>query len=69
MPIRDMQRFAEVRRQGDTTMGERRKLLESHLHEVIERIAELQRDLTAVTDKIATYQTMRQARDHQHSDP
>ena len=60
MPIRDMQRFAELRRKGDRTIGDRRALLEAHRDEVLERIAELQRDLAAVTDKITTYQTMEQ---------
>ena len=68
MPIRDMQRFAELRRQGDRTISERRALLEAHRDEVLERIGELQRDLTAVTDKITTYQTMEQDCDHQHPD-
>jgi hypothetical protein len=42
MPIRHMQRFAELRRHGDATMGERRVLLEAHRDEVLARIAELQ---------------------------
>jgi DNA-binding transcriptional MerR regulator len=58
MPIRDMQRFAELRRRGDSTIGERRALLEAHRDEVLERIAELQRDLATVTDKITTYHAM-----------
>jgi 4-carboxymuconolactone decarboxylase len=45
MPIRDMQRFVELRRQGDATFAARRALLEAHRDEVLERIAELQRDL------------------------
>jgi DNA-binding transcriptional MerR regulator len=45
MPIRDMQRFAELRRHGDATLTQRRALLETHRDEVVERIAELQRDL------------------------
>jgi DNA-binding transcriptional MerR regulator len=54
-----MQRFAELRRHGgDATIGQRRELLEQHRDEVLERIAELQRDLRAVTDKITTYQAM-----------
>jgi DNA-binding transcriptional MerR regulator len=58
MSIRDMQRFAELRRRGDATIADRRELLEQHRDEVLERIAELQRDLRAVTDKITTYQAM-----------
>ena len=46
MPIRDMQRYAELRRQGDSTLAARRALLKGH-----ERIAELQRDLATVTTR------------------
>ena len=56
MPIRGMQRFAELRRQGDATIAARRALLEAHRDQLRERIAELQRDLVAVTDKITHYQ-------------
>ncbi len=52
MPIRDTQRFAELRRQGDETIPARRALLEAHRTEVLE----LQRDVAAVTDKITHYQ-------------
>jgi hypothetical protein len=40
------------------TIADRRALLEAHRDEVLERIAELQRDLAAVTDKITHYQTL-----------
>jgi hypothetical protein len=64
-------RHAALRRtapSGDRTISERRALLEAHRDEVLERIGELQRDLTAVTDKITTNQTMEQDCDHQHPD-
>lgn len=58
MPIRHMKRFAELRRRGDATVSERRALLEAHRDEVLEHVAELQRDLATVTDKITHYQTL-----------
>ncbi len=58
MPIRDMHRFAELRRRGDATIAERCALLEAHRDEVLERIGDLQRDLRAVSDKIAHYQNL-----------
>jgi DNA-binding transcriptional MerR regulator len=61
MSIRDMQRFADLRRHGDTTISERRALLEAHRDEVVERISELQRDLHSVTEKIIHYQTLENA--------
>jgi DNA-binding transcriptional MerR regulator len=68
MPIRDMQRFAELRRRGDSTVAERRELLEAHRDEVLERIGELQRDLTAVTEKITHYQALEIRDAHERPD-
>jgi DNA-binding transcriptional MerR regulator len=68
MAIRDMQRFAELRRQGGNTIAERRALLEAHRDEVLERIGELQRDLAAVTDTITHYQHLETSDAHQHPD-
>jgi DNA-binding transcriptional MerR regulator len=68
MSIRDMQRFAELRRHGGTTIGERRALLEAHRDEVLERIAELRRDLHTVTEKITDYQTLETTHDPRHAD-
>jgi DNA-binding transcriptional MerR regulator len=68
MPIRDMQRYAELRRQGDATIADRRALLEMHRDEVLERIAELQRDVRAVTDKITHYQTLEMSHDPHNTD-
>jgi DNA-binding transcriptional MerR regulator len=68
MPIRDMQRYADLRRQGEGTVAARRALLEAHRDEVLERIAELQRDLATVTDKITHYQQLERTHEHHHSD-
>jgi DNA-binding transcriptional MerR regulator len=67
MPIRDMQRFAELRRHGDATIPERRALLETHRDDVLERIAELHRDLHSVTEKITHYQTLETTLEPQHA--
>ncbi len=66
MPIRDMQRFATLRRDGDATIAARRELLEGHRDEVIAHIAELQADLRALTDKITHYERLEH--EHEHSD-
>ena len=58
MSIRDMQRFAELRRAGPSTVRARRELLEVHRDEVVERIEELQRDLQTLTEKIAHYDAL-----------
>jgi DNA-binding transcriptional MerR regulator len=68
MPIRDMQRFADLRRQGHSTVAARRALLEAHRDEVLEQIAELQRDLAVVTDKITDYHQLEHTHERHHSD-
>lgn len=56
MAIRGMQRFAQLRRQGDATIAARRALLDAHCDQARERITELQGGLAAVADKITHYQ-------------
>ena len=55
MPIREMQRYAELREQGDATSLERRKLLEDHQAEIAEQIEALQKAHALLTHKIANY--------------
>ena len=55
MPIRHMQEFAALRRQGDTTIARRRVLLEVHQQMVQKHIEELQQNQQAITRKIETY--------------
>lgn len=55
MPIRKMQAFAELARQGEATVPARRQALEEHRQSVIERIAELQTHLNALERKISYY--------------
>lgn len=58
MPIRQMRRYADLRRQGPTTVGERRALLEAHQRQVRQQLAELRANLRIVEAKIAQYKTM-----------
>lgn len=55
MPIREMQRYAELREQGDATSLERRKLLEDHQAEIAAQIEALQKAHALLTHKIANY--------------
>lgn len=55
MPIAEMCRYAELRRQGERTAGERRKLLERHRDRVRSKIAELAEDLEILDHKIDNY--------------
>ena len=58
MPVREMRRYAELARTGPATVAERLRLFEEHRKRVLERIAELHRDLDAINGKIAFYRQM-----------
>ncbi|MDQ1183740.1 MerR family transcriptional regulator [Agrobacterium larrymoorei] len=55
MPIRDMLRYAALRKQGDKTVPERQAMLETHRDQVRDRVAELQQCLLVLDQKIAGY--------------
>ncbi|MER5597066.1 MerR family transcriptional regulator [Streptomyces sp. NPDC002265] len=56
MPVADMVRYAELVREGESTYGERRDLLEATRRDVRARIAEL-RDTLAVLDRKINFYT------------
>lgn len=53
MPIREMRRFAELRRGGEETVAARRELLAGHRDRVRGRIESLRRDLDGIEAKLA----------------
>jgi DNA-binding transcriptional MerR regulator len=55
MPVRDMRRYAELARVGDSTLGARRRLFEEHRDRVLARIGELEEDLKVLDYKIKIY--------------
>ena len=57
LPIRDMLRYAELRRQGNTqaSVSARKALLLQHTHSVQQTLAELQSNLHVLQQKIAMY--------------
>jgi DNA-binding transcriptional MerR regulator len=55
MPVRDMRRYAELAREGDATIGARRRLFEQHRDRVLGRMAELEEDLKVLDYKIDLY--------------
>ncbi|MCG8349727.1 MAG: MerR family transcriptional regulator [Chloroflexales bacterium] len=61
MSIRLMQQYADLRRQGDATLHERRQLLEIHQREVQARIDELQRSMSVIIKKINHYKELETA--------
>lgn len=60
MPIRELQRYAELREQGDATSEERRKILEDHQAAIAAQIAELELAHKLITHKIANYKAIEQ---------
>jgi DNA-binding transcriptional MerR regulator len=60
MPIREMQRYAELRELGDSTSLERRRILEDHQAEIAAQIAALQQAHALLTHKIANYRKIEQ---------
>ena len=53
MPISEMQRFAEITRQGTATASERREFLEAHRLKVVAQLQETQHTLVRLDTKIA----------------
>jgi DNA-binding transcriptional MerR regulator len=60
MPIREMQRYAELREHGDSTSLERRKILEDHQSAIAAQIVELQGAHALLTHKITNYKKIEQ---------
>jgi DNA-binding transcriptional MerR regulator len=58
MPVRDMRRYAELARLGDGTVEQRLRLFQEHRERVLQRIAELHRDLEMIEYKIEIYSRM-----------
>ena len=58
MPISRMLEFAALRRAGDSSIPQRRALLETHTDAVRARIDELHACLTVLQDKVAFYRAL-----------
>lgn len=56
MSIADMQRFAELRRDGERTTADRLALLRRHRAEVEQRVTDLHEHLHALAGKIRHYE-------------
>ncbi len=55
MPIREMQRYAELRERGNDTSLDRRKILEEHQAAIAAQIVALQKAHSLLTHKITNY--------------
>ncbi|HCI82093.1 MAG TPA: MerR family transcriptional regulator, partial [Ktedonobacter sp.] len=58
MPIAEMQHFAEITRQGDSTVKERLQLLESHRRKVLLELQAMQQTLAHIDAKIVQYRLL-----------
>ncbi|WP_127593996.1 MerR family transcriptional regulator [Paenibacillus lautus] len=57
MPIKEIQKYAELRAKGDTTLVERMEMLVQHRVVLKEEIVKLLEHLDNLDDKISYYQT------------
>ena len=64
MPRAQMVRFAELRRQGDVMLAERRHLLEEHQRSLEQHMRELEQHMAALQQKIARLQEREEQRAH-----
>lgn len=55
MPIREMKRFADMRREGDSTINERREMLVNHQEKIKTQIQELMEHLEIIQEKVTLY--------------
>jgi DNA-binding transcriptional MerR regulator len=63
MPIREMQQFAEFRRQGDRSLTQRRQLLAIHQQHVQQQLDELTQNLKIIQEKIQHYRELEEEHD------
>ena len=57
MPIKEIQKYAKLRGQGNTTMGDRMEMLARHRDALKKEIAKLEEHLSNLDDKIDYYRT------------
>lgn len=61
MPIGKMQMFAKLRSAGDSTVKDRRQMLEGHLTEVLSNIEAMHQAANALQSKIEHYRSLEQS--------
>lgn len=58
MAIHDMKAFSDLRSRGDSTVSQRRALLEEHRKSSLERMRQLQENVRKIEEKIGVYSQM-----------
>ena len=62
MPIAQMQTFATLRAAGDNTVPDRRRMLETHLQDVLAEIEAMRLSVQALEEKIGYYRAVERSR-------
>lgn len=57
MPIPEIQRYAELLAEGDSTVKARLQLLENHRHAILQQVDDLHRNLVGIEEKILIYKS------------
>ena len=60
MPIAQMKQYADLQRQGDESFGLRLALLEAHQQRVLQKLDELQQNLSIIEYKIDIYSKLKE---------
>lgn len=63
MSIKDMQQFAQLRRQGDRTIAQRRQLLKIHQQHVAQQLVALEQNAKVLNEKILYYKELENKHD------
>lgn len=58
MSVKEMRHFAELVRQGDVTISERRELLERHRATLRARLENIEQTISLLDHKVTTYRNM-----------
>lgn len=66
MPIREMQRYAELAREGDITIPARYALLKAHHTDVLQQLQLLGEYLKIIEYKVALYQRLQEEQQNGH---
>lgn len=61
MPIGKMQSFAKLRGAGDSTVPQRRQMLEAHLQDVLAQLEVMQQSAASLQEKIEYYRSLEQS--------
>ena len=62
MPIAQMQTFATLRAAGDNTVPDRRRMLETHLQDVLAEMEAMRLSVQALEEKIGYYRAVERSR-------